>query len=515
MLFVVARSASSGVASLTLLMAVSKLALFESSSRMQPYSFAWSARVADVWSLLELDSMRHHLFTLLSVEAVSKASMVSSIGLYNVSARAATSCASASIVACLSAALASARSAARRLCARVRFPLVPGACCAASCVAFASASSMSARLVPLRAPSLPPSAARGSRPLVASASRFIFFSAGNSVHMCSAPPVTTSAPFCADAASAPRSVAASAASAAPIAAQCLMCLPLLSLPRCCRAPFYGLTPSFGPREPLPTCAHEKKRRGAAPRARRRMCVPAATPRVCARLLSSEAKRVASPMPRPPLVPCACEPGAPRCDRKRRRCVPRRWRQGHTRLHAEPVFARALWAGQCGHTAVGASCTRNNANGQASAAPRESAVRKAGTHRPALSAKRAGTASGGHWRRQEDAAVAPRLVSKCGADRGAVSATAVREPGEHVWHGRTGVANGGAERACGVATARAADAVKRGRRSRCKHRKKVERTAMRHAAGAKAQVLSQKREQENWPSARARESAETTGQAMRR
>ncbi|KAH8609460.1 hypothetical protein ERJ75_001203000 [Trypanosoma vivax] len=105
-------------------------------------------------------------------------------------------------------------------------------------------------------------------------------------------------------------------------------------------------------------------------------------------------------------------------------------------------------------------TRRNTDGQASTAPRESAGQKAGTHRPALSAKRAGTALGDHWRRQEDAAVAPRLVSKCGADRGAVSATAVREPGEHVCHGRTGVANGGAERACGVETERAATAVKR-------------------------------------------------------
>ncbi|CCD21321.1 hypothetical protein, conserved in T. vivax [Trypanosoma vivax Y486] len=324
MLCVAARSASSGPASLTLLMAVSSLVLFgESSARMQPYSLFFVSRAADACLPFELESMRHHLSTLGSVEAVSKASMVSSIGLYNASARAATSCARAPIVVCLSAALASARSAARRLCKRVSFPPVPGACRAASCVAFASASSMSVRLVPLRAASLPPSAARGSRPLVASASRFIFFTVANSVHMCSAPPVTTSAPFCAAAASAPRSVAASAASAAPIAAQCLMCLPSLSIPRWCLAPFYGLTPSFGSREPLPTCAHEKKRRGAAPRARRRMCAPAATPRVCSRLCSSEAARVASPMPRPPLVPCACEPGAPRCDRNSRRCVPRR------------------------------------------------------------------------------------------------------------------------------------------------------------------------------------------------
>ncbi|KAH8609442.1 hypothetical protein ERJ75_001203200 [Trypanosoma vivax] len=172
---------------------------------------------------------------------------------------------------------------------------------------------------------------------------------------------------------------------------------------------------------------------------------------------------------------------------------------------------------CGGRVVHAERDRARANtdGQASTAPRESAGQKAGKHRPALSAKRAGTASGGHWRRQEDAVVAPRLVSKCGADRGAVSATAVREPGEHVCHGRTGVANGGAERACGVETERAATAVKRGRRRRCKHRKKVERPAMRHAAQAKAQVLSQKREQENWPSARARESAKQAGQAMRR
>ncbi|CCD21283.1 hypothetical protein, conserved in T. vivax [Trypanosoma vivax Y486] len=39
--------------------------------------------------------------------------------------------------------------------------------------------------------------------------------------------------------------------------------------------------------------------------------------------------------------------------------------------------------------------------------------------------------------------------------------------------------------------------------------------MRHAAAANAQVLRQKREQENWPSARARERARQAGQAMRR
>ncbi|KAH8618911.1 hypothetical protein ERJ75_000227700 [Trypanosoma vivax] len=303
-------------------MAVSRLALFESSSRMQPYSFAWSARVADAWLLLELDAMRHHLFTLLSVEAVSKASMVSSIGLCHVSARAATSCASASIVACLSAALASARSAARRLCARVSFPPVPGACCAASCVAFASASSMLVRLVPLRAPSLPPSATRGSRPLVASASRFIFFSVANSVHMCSAPPVTTSAPFCCAEASAPRSVAASAASAAPIAAQCLMCLPSLSIPRWCLAPFYGLTPSFGSRGPADVCPRKKATRRCPPRPATHVRPRCDAARVFPPVVK-RAARVASPMPRPPLVPCACEPGAPRCDRNSRRCVPRR------------------------------------------------------------------------------------------------------------------------------------------------------------------------------------------------
>ncbi|CCD19628.1 hypothetical protein, conserved in T. vivax [Trypanosoma vivax Y486] len=521
MLCVAARSASSGVASLTLLMAVSRLFLFESSSRMQPYSFAWLARVADAWSLLELDSMRHHLFTLRSVEAVSKASMVSSIGLCHVSARAATSCASASIVACLSAALANARSAARRLCARVSFPQcqvlaappvasrlpVPALCLSDSCrcapphcrppprVAVALLSparlALSSSVSPTACTCAPRRRSRPARPSV--------------------PPRHLPHAVSPRVLPVPRRQQPSASCAFP-------CSPFQGA---AVRPSTALLPRSVPASPcrrVPTKKSDAALPPApgdacAPPLRRRACVPAccqAKPHALRHRCRAHRSCLARVSLGRRAATASADAAALAGDV---RATPSSTPSLSSRARFGPANAGTLrWARRARGTR---QSTRHNTNGQASTAPRESAVRKAGTHRPALSAKRAGTASGGHWRRQEDAAVAPRLVSKCGADRGAVSATAVREPGEHVCHGRTGVANGGAERACGVATARAATAVKRGRRRRCKHRKKVERPAMRHAAAAKAQVLSQKREQENWPSARARERARQAGQAMRR